>query len=248
MSSANLLSSANPFTRAVSAASGAISHLSTLFAPIGGAVLAIIAVTILVRLALHPLNRAAVRGERARVRLAPQVATIRTKHAKNLTRMGEEIRTLYSRERISPYAGILPILIQIPVFLVLYRVFLRSNGGIAGASVLGVPLHARFLTGAGGLGMHLLVFGLLFAALAAVALITSRRAKMLSKINVVAGTAVAAGAALGSADLIAKIGLYAPFLVLISGAVVPLAAGLYLLTTTAWSAGENALLRRGLPA
>jgi YidC/Oxa1 family membrane protein insertase len=239
--------SANPFSGAVSAASSAIFDLSTMLAPVGGAVLAIIAVTIAVRLALHPLNRAAVRGERARARIAPQVATIRAKHAKNLTRMAEELRELYRNERISPYAGILPLLIQAPIFLVLYRVFLRSNGGLAGAKLFGVPLHARFLTATGGFGLHLLVFGLLFAGLAAVALVTSRRAKMLTKINTVAGTAVATGAVMGTAEMMAKVGQFAPFFVLVSGAVVPLAAGLYLLTTTAWTAAENSILRRGLP-
>jgi YidC/Oxa1 family membrane protein insertase len=239
--------SANPFSGAVSAASSAIVHLSTLLAPVGGAVIAIIAVTVAVRLALHPLNRAAVRGERARSRLAPQIAVIRRQHAKNLTRMGEELRSLYRSERISPYAGILPLLIQAPIFLVLYRVFVRSKGGLAGATLFGVPLHTRFVTGAGGLGLHVLVFVLLFAGLAAVALVTSRRAKLLAKINTAAGTAVATGATVGTADLLAKVGQVAPFFVLVSGAVVPLAAGLYLLTTTAWTAAENAILRRGFP-
>jgi YidC/Oxa1 family membrane protein insertase len=239
--------SANPFSGSVSAASSAIVHLSTMLAPVGGAVLAIIAVTIAVRLALHPLNRVAVRGERARARLAPQVAKIRKKHAKNLTTMTEEIRALYRSERISPYAGILPLLIQAPIFLVLYHVFDKSSGGLAGATLLGVPLHTRFLTGFGDLGIHTLVFIALFAGLAAVALVTSRRAKLLAKINTVAGTAVATGATAGTAELLAKVGQVAPFFVLISGAVLPLAAGVYLLTTTAWTAAENVILRRGLP-
>jgi YidC/Oxa1 family membrane protein insertase len=242
---------ANPFSGAVTAASSAIVHLSTLLAPVGGAVLAIIAVTIAVRLALHPLNRVAVRGERARARIAPQVTEIRTKHGKNLTQMGTELTTLYRSERISPYAGILPLLIQAPIFLLLYRVFVRSHSGLASATMFGVPLHAHFLTAAGGMGAHLLVFGLLFAGLAAVAVVTSRRAQAITKINTVAGTAVAAGAAgatLGTAEAMAKVLQFAPFFVLISGAVLPLAAGLYLLTTTAWTAAENVFLRRGLPA
>jgi YidC/Oxa1 family membrane protein insertase len=235
---------ANPFSGAVSAASSAIFHLSTLLAPVGGAVLAIIAVTVAVRAALHPLNRAAVRGERVRTRLAPQIATIRKKHANNITTMAAELRALYRSERISPYAGILPLLIQAPIFLVLYHVFDKSSGGLAGAQLFGVPLHTRFLTGAGGLGIHILVFVALFAGLAAVAVVTSRRATLLAKINIAAGTAVAT---VGTAELLTKVSQVAPFFVLISGAVLPLAAGLYLLTTTTWTAAENAILRRGLP-
>ncbi len=48
--------------------------------------------------------------------------------------------------------------------------------------------------------------------------------------------------------MMAKIGQVAPFFILISAAVLPLAAVLYLLTTTTWTTAENALLRRGLPA
>jgi YidC/Oxa1 family membrane protein insertase len=240
--------STNPYSGAVSAASSAIAHLSDLFAPIGGAVVAIVAVTILLRLALHPLNRIAVRGERARARLAPQVAAIRKKHAKNLTRMANEIRTLHQSERISPYAGLLPMLIQAPVFLVVYHVFLRPDGALANATLFGVPLHARLLTSAGALGAHVLVFGVLLAALAAVAMVTSRRMRMLTRLGTAAGSAAVAGATAGSAEMMAKIGEFTPFIVLLSGALIPLAAGLYLLTTTAWTAAENALLRRGLPA
>lgn len=244
--------SANPFSGAVSAASSIISTLSTALTPLGGAAVAIVLFTIVIRLAMHPLNRAAVRGERARIRLAPQVTALRKKHSKDLTRLGEELAALYRSERISPFAGLLPVLIQAPIFVVLYRAFTTSGGSLGRADLLGVPLHARFITSAGTLGIHVLVFAVLFAGLAAVAVATSRRARMLTKINIAASTA-ALGTAVAStesitADLIAKIGQFAPFFVLISGAVLPLAAVLYLLTTTAWTAGENVLLRRGLPA
>lgn len=51
-----------------------------------------------------------------------------------------------------------------------------------------------------------------------------------------------------TARIMARVGRIAPYFVLLSAAFLPLAAGLYLVTTTAWSAAENTLLRRGLPA
>ncbi len=258
--------SIHPLSGAVSAASMLLSTLSTALTPVGGTVIAIILVTIAVRLALHPLNRAAVRGERARSRLAPQVAELRRKHAGDTVRMGQELQQLYRDERISPFAGLLPMLIQIPIFLVLYRTFATSSGSLATANLFGVPLHARFLSSALALGPHVVVFVLVFAALAAIAVIGAKRANMLVKINQAAAKAaaepvrrpglktaavtgaVAGGAALGTAEMMTKIGQIAPFFILISGAVLPLAAVLYLLTTTAWTTGENVLLRRGLPA
>jgi YidC/Oxa1 family membrane protein insertase len=251
--------SVNPFSGAVSAASNLISTLSTALAPIGGAALAIVLVTIAVRLVLHPLNRSAVRGERAQARLAPQVAAVRAKHGRNTTAMGQELQQLYRAERISPFAGLLPLLIQAPIFLVLYRAFATSTGSLAGASLFGVPLHTRFLTSAVALGPHVLVFLAVFAVLVAVAVIGSRRAAMLARINAAAAvskrpglkaaatTTAVAGGAVGMADVMTRVGQVAPFFVLISGAILPLAVVLYLTTTTAWSTAENAFLRRGLP-
>jgi len=62
--------------------------------------------------------------------------------------------------------------------------------------------------------------------------VTARRSKRL------------AGDATG---LIVKVAQVAPFTILISAAFLPLAAGMYLATSTAWSAAENAVLKRGLP-
>jgi len=238
----------NPFTEAIHAAttvaSTALADLSALLAPVGGAAVAIVVLTLAVRLAVHPLHRVSARAERVRARLAPRVTEIRARHADDLVRAGEQIRDLYRSERVSPWASMLPLLVQAPVFLVLYHVFATSRGGLNTATLLGVPLHAHVLTATGGLGAHLLVFGLLLTGLTAVATVVSRRAAMLARLNLAAGTVATAT---GVAEIVAKVGQFAPYLVLISGVVLPLAAGLYLLTTTAWSAAENVVLRRGLP-
>jgi YidC/Oxa1 family membrane protein insertase len=219
-----------------------VAHLSAVLAPVGGAVAVIVLVTALVRLVLHPLTRAAVRGERARARLAPRVAELRRKHH-DITRLGDELAKLYRAERISPFAGMVPLLAQIPVFVVLYRAFTQHTGPLATAHLFGVPMSARFIATAGGLGPHALVFVGLFAALAALAWWNARRAAMISR------AAGSLGAAIDGtqAATIAAVMRVAPYTLLVSGAVLPLAAGIYLVTTTAWSAVENAALRRGLP-
>jgi YidC/Oxa1 family membrane protein insertase len=239
--------SANPFTDAVSAAAHALAGLSTALAPIGGAAVAVIVITLLVRLVLHPLTRAAVRGERARVRLTPHINALRRKHGTDPTRFRQELAALHRAEGVSPIAGVGPMLLQLPVFLVLYRVYTHHMTGLAGGNLFGTPLTSRLLTA--WTGPHVFVFLLLFAALAAVAVVTSRRAAMLAKINnqtADVGTASSPQSPI-SPTMIATIGRIAPFFVLLSAAVVPLAAGLYLVTTTAWTAAENAFLRRGLP-
>lgn len=220
----------------VAFAAAIVSHLSAMLNPVGGAVAAIIVLTLAVRLAVHPLTRAAVRGERARARLAPRIAELHRKHGKDLTTFGEEMATVYRGEKISPFAGMLPMLAQAPVFIVLYRVFAQANGPLAAAHLLGVPLSARFIATAGGLGVHVAVFAVLFAALAALAWWNARRARVIIRAN----------AGPPPSGAMAAVLRFAPYALLISGAVLPLAAGIYLVTSTAWSAAENTALRRGL--
>jgi YidC/Oxa1 family membrane protein insertase len=192
-----------------------MSVLADFLAPVGGAATAIVLFTICVRLMLHPLVRAAVRGEKARARLAPKAKEIRD---------AEELMALYRTENVSPLAGILPTLAQIPFFIVCYRLF---AGSAVDGQLLGVPLNGHaWDAGAAP------VFGALFAVLAAVAWVTSRRSRKL------------AGEATG---ILVKVAQVAPFTILISAAFLPLAAGMYLATSTAWSAAENAMLKRGLP-
>ncbi len=232
-----------PLDGAASAASVVVAHLAAILAPLGGTSAAIIVFTALVRLLLHPLTRVAVRGERARQRLTPRIAQLRRKHAKNPTKLVEEINNLHRQEGISPMAGMLPMLAQAPFFLVMYQIFARTSVGhhanaLMAQTLFGVPLGARFATGAAVLGVHAWVFLALFAAIIGLAWLTSRRTAML----------MAASAGTAPTGLMARLPRVLPYLTAVTAVFVPLAAGLYLLTTTAWTVVENVLLRRGLPA
>ncbi|GGV13172.1 hypothetical protein GCM10010495_28620 [Kitasatospora herbaricolor] len=199
---------------------------------------AIILFTVCVRLALHPLARAAARGEKARTRLAPQVAELNRKHKGKPEKLKEALAELYREEKASPFAGCLPMLVQIPFFSVMYRLFTTPND-LLDHTVLGVPLGMH-VSGAHG-PAQLAVFGVLYAALAAVGYANFRRARRtgLPGATTAAGAAPAPGAALLP---------YLSFGTVLFAALVPLAAGLYLVTTTAWSSAERAWLHRGTPA
>ena len=220
----------------VAAMSTALSHLASALSPVGGAVAAIVVLTLAVRLALHPLTRAAVRGERVRARLAPRLADLRQRHGSDLVRLSQETQLLYRSEQISPFVGMLPLLTQLPMLYVLYRVFSHGDGPLTAAHLFGVSLHAHLLASLGS-GGALAVFGVVLALLAVIAWGNSRRSAMIAR---VAAVPVAVGA-------IGALGRIAPYFLLISGVILPLAAGIYLVTTTAWSLAENTLLRRGLP-
>jgi YidC/Oxa1 family membrane protein insertase len=232
----------------VATTSTALAHLAAALAPAGGPVAAVVVLTVLVRLALHPFTRAAVRGERARLRLAPRVADIRRRHAGNLGTMSAELSALYRSEGISPVAGVLPMLAQVPIFLVLFAAFRDPHGPLAAARLFGVPLSTHAFTAAGV--AHVAVYAGLFAVVVALARVNSRRAAMIMRINAAAAAsdpnAASTGPAPGVEAAMGRIGRALPYALLVSAAVLPLATAIYLVTTTAWSTAENAALRRGL--
>lgn len=199
-----------------------------------GAVAAIILFTLAVRLLLMPLSVAAARGQRARSRLLPQVQKLQKRHRKDPGRAQREIAALYAAEGVSPAAGCLPALVQAPFFFVMYRLFVSAT--IAGhqnvllaQTLLGTPLGQNWigLLGSGAvLSPASLVFLGLFGLLACVAWISTRLIPPAPE-----GTPGG------------RILRLLPYGTVIVAAFVPLAAGLYLLVSTAWTAGERAVLR-----
>ena len=59
-------------------------------------------------------------------KLQPQMQKLRAKHGKDKQKLNQEMMALYKENRVNPFGGCLPMLIQIPVFFALYRVLLES--------------------------------------------------------------------------------------------------------------------------
>jgi YidC/Oxa1 family membrane protein insertase len=228
------------FTSIEGAAYTLVFSVASALSGVGGAAAAIAVCTVAVRLLLLPLTLRAVRGERHRARLAHQVAKLRERYRRDPARLATELAKLHRVERVSPVAGVGPALLQAPVFFVLYRLFYASQiaghaNALLGQAVFGVPLGARFLVGAGG-GAGALVFVALFLALALLAWWAAWWAR---QVAVATGTP-----ATGLSGWLVRL---APFMTVLAAAFVPLAAGLYLVTTRAFTAVETTLLRRGMP-
>ncbi|MFF0474145.1 YidC/Oxa1 family membrane protein insertase [Streptomyces sp. NPDC004284] len=205
---------------------------------------AIVVFTLLVRLAVHPLSRAAARGQKARTRLAPQLAALRKKHAKNPERLQKAIVELHAEEKVSPFAGCLPSLLQAPAFFLMYHLF--SSGRMAGHSLLGAPLgdhYADALAHGGVFGPAGLVYLVLFAIVGSVATYNYLRARRQPAPIAVDPGQPGAGVAAGMARYLPLLS----FATLVSVAVVPLAAALYVVTSTTWTAVERTLLYRDVP-
>ncbi|WP_406218027.1 YidC/Oxa1 family membrane protein insertase [Streptomyces decoyicus] len=226
----------------------ALAHGAEALAPLfGPAAMAatIVLCTLGVRAALHPLARAAARGEKARSALAPQLAALQRTHKGNPERLQKATSELYAETGSSPLAGCLPTLLQLPVFFVMYHLFSTGGGGLLDHTLLGAPLGGHWseaLADGGVFGPHGLVYLALFVVIAVVATWNFRRAR--ATMAKTPQPAAGGSAAVPGMASMAKVMPLLSFGTLITVAVVPLAAGLYMVTTTAWTACERALLHR----
>jgi YidC/Oxa1 family membrane protein insertase len=230
----------------VAAAYYLVSGLTGILTPVLGglaAVAAIVAFTMAVRLLLMPLSLRALRGQAVQARLAPQLVALRQRYGKQPERLQREMAALYKREGTSMFAGFAPLLLQWPFLSVMYLLFRSPTvGGTANTllthDLLGVPLGAHWLSGAGPASAQGAVFLGLFALLAGLCWLSARLGRLMTA--QATGASPAPGAA-GSPGLLVRV---LPYLTVVIAAFAPLAAGIYLLTTLAWSLAERMLYSR----
>ena len=233
----------------VDAAYHLVSGLTGILTPVLGglaAVAAIVVFTMAVRLLLMPLSLRALRGQAAQARLAPQLVALRRRYGKQPERLQREMAALYKREGTSMFAGFAPLLLQWPFLSVMYLLFRSPTvGGTANTllthDLFGVPLGAHWLSGAGPLGLASaqgVVFVGLFALLAGLCWLSARLGRLMTA--QATGNSPAPGAA-GRPGLLVRA---LPYLTVVIAAFAPLAAGIYLLTTLAWSLAERMLYSR----
>lgn len=87
---------------------------------------AIIVLTIFIKLLLYPLNVKAIKSQKAFAKLQPQIKEIQEKYKNEKQKQTTEIMALYKKEKINPFSGIGPLFIQLPVLIALYWVFQRG--------------------------------------------------------------------------------------------------------------------------
>ncbi|HEV8535744.1 MAG TPA: YidC/Oxa1 family membrane protein insertase [Candidatus Limnocylindria bacterium] len=105
---------------------------------------AVILVTVAIRLALYPLFRAQVRSSRAMQELAPALAEIKKKVGNDRARLQQEQMKLYQERGINPLAGCLPMLIFFPVLFAMYAAF-QQVGGLGVPALTGQQLRDNVL-------------------------------------------------------------------------------------------------------
>ena len=233
---------------------------------------AIVLFTMAVRLLILPLSYRAMRGLAAQARIAPRVQALRRQHAGQPDRLQRELTDLYKSEGTSMSAGCLPLLLQWPFLSVMYLLFRSAKVGgarnaLLGHDLFGAPLGSHWLGGAGPLSTQGAVFAGLFLLLAGIGWLSARVARRLApgegspgdgRLRARSPESVRsthrsgpqasgrpdgqpAGPSAAAADAVARL---APFVSVVVAAFVPLAAGLYLVTSAAWTLAERTLLRR----
>ncbi len=87
---------------------------------------AIILLTVLIKLVFFKLSAMSYRSMANMRKVAPKMAEIKERYGDNREKLGQEMMKLYKTEKINPLSGCLPILVQMPVFIALYWVLMES--------------------------------------------------------------------------------------------------------------------------
>jgi YidC/Oxa1 family membrane protein insertase len=109
-------------------------------APLHDVGLAVIALTILVRVILFPLSRRAVESQLAMKKIAPEIEELKKKHKDNVEQ-SKAIFALYKERGIHPFSSVGLLLLQLPVLIGLYWVFARGGLPSIDGSILYSFVH-----------------------------------------------------------------------------------------------------------
>lgn len=150
--------------------------ISTFLDPSSGLswALAIVGLTLVVRGALIPLFVKQIRSARNVQLLQPKIRELQKTHGQDREKLAQELMTLYKTTNTNPFAYMLPLLVQIPVFLALFRMLdLASEGKPRGilsleeasqfgsAELFSIPIAGSLLNpGVGGLSVQMLAAAL----------------------------------------------------------------------------------------
>ncbi len=101
---------------------------------------AVLALTVLLKAVLWPLTGASLKGQRAMQQLQPKLDAIRRELKDNKEAQAKAMMELYAKEKVNPLSSCLPLLVQLPILIALYRV-LRDGLSAANLSMLYPFVH-----------------------------------------------------------------------------------------------------------
>ncbi len=98
---------------------------------------AVIVLTIMIRVLLYPLMVKSIKSQKVLSGLQPKIKEIQQKYKDDKEKQTKEMMALYQKEKINPFGGFLPLLIQLPILIALYQVFWKGLKPEAMSSLYG---------------------------------------------------------------------------------------------------------------
>lgn len=87
---------------------------------------AVIGLTVIIRIFLYPLMAKSIKSQKILSELQPKVQEIQQKYKNDKEKQAKETMGLYQKEKINPFGGCLPLLIQLPILIALFQVFWKG--------------------------------------------------------------------------------------------------------------------------
>jgi YidC/Oxa1 family membrane protein insertase len=251
------------------------SGLAHLFGANSGAAwgLAIVLLTVAMRLVLFPLFVKQIKNQRAMQLLQPKMKELQAKYKNDKEKLNQEMMALWREHGANPLAGCLPLILQIPVFIALFRVLNSLKPGCGSSSPTCITVHGSQFDHHYGISAHLVasaanakVFGVpIFAAFNSAQDTLSKVGAHTSTVKIVTAVMIVlmgASTFFTQRQLMArnkasgqqqsdqmqqtqKLMLYVlPLTFAIFGYRFPMGVLLYWLTTNIWSMGQQAIVIR----
>jgi YidC/Oxa1 family membrane protein insertase len=246
-----------PLYYAISAVLVSWHWLFSLFMdPDGGGtwVLSIIGLTVTVRAMLIPLFVKQIKSSRNMQLIQPRVKELQKKYGHDRERLAAETMALYKETGTNPFASCLPILVQMPIFLALFRLLdhhaAKGNGiafltddlaeSFGNAKLFGtIPIKDTFLNNNGNVAV-MVVAAILVVAMTATTFMTQRQ--LMSK-------NMPADALSGPYAQQQKMLLYIlPVVFAVGGVAFPIGVLFYWTTSNLWTMGQQFYVIRNNPA
>jgi YidC/Oxa1 family membrane protein insertase len=215
-------------------------------------VLSIIGLTLVIRAALIPLFVKQIKSSRNMQLLQPKVKELQKKYGHDRERLAQETMALYKETGTNPFASCLPILLQMPIFLALFRLIDNAAKGNAkgvlteeqvhqlqNAEIFGVRIADSFTKADGDVSVMILA-AVLVLAMTATTFLTQRQ--LMSK-------NMPADAMTGQYAQQQKMLLYVlPLVFAVGGIAFPIGVLFYWTTSNLWTMGQQFYVIRNNPA
>ena len=189
--------------------------------------IAIIILTILIRLVLYPIFYKGAKDQAIMQRIAPKLKEIQDKHKHDKEKQVEATLALYKEHKVNPFSSLLLLLVQLPILIALFKVFSSGIKGVSGLNFLSLGF------------INLISTNVVIVAVAAIAQYWQ------SKLTIVKSSKSAKN--LTPTERIGRQMMFVgPLLTIIILVRLPSALGLYWLTTSIFSAIQQIIINKKL--